>query len=443
MTRAPMTIRGSLFLAMLCLQVFANTLVAQDIEAERQVAEEADAPVFELDPKVQEAIMPLFASVANAKVSRTTIQLSMDSLVNGVVTDTKKATYQIASKRPDQYTIYFKETDQRTRIYSDSKKLSIALAPDAYVQKNGAPNNREAVTGLPINLGPYPEVVLALSLAGADPVATFLGAMKSVEIVDQSKFRGKKPAIHFRGIQGDDVTWDLWVTQEKPQRPLRIMVDLTPMLLATQQLKTPEGFKYLLRFDFLSWRISGTVDDELFVYRPDKNAKKYESVDNYYDLMEAELNQYPLLGKKAPALLAELSNGAKIDTAKLKDKILVLDFWATWCEPCAEAMPVIQDVVDEYKDKGAVLLPINVGEDKEKIEAFMKQQGWAMPTVLDPNTRISSGFAATAIPLLVVVSKTGVVESAHLGFVGADELEQRLRDELEVLSAGGRIATAE
>ncbi len=402
---------------------------------------EEEAPVFELKKDVSKELLPLFKAISTAKASRAQVQLSVDSIVDGIVKNTTKSTYQIASSFPNKFTVYYKEPEQRTRVYCDGKRFTVALAPDAYLKNSKAISTKQAVTDMPIALGPYPEVVYALTFAGSDPVASFLGAMKSVEIVDRGKFRGKTPSVHLRGVQGDDVTWDFWISSET-RKPLRLMVDLTPMLVATGQLQAPRGFTYLMRYDFVSWRISGTVDDALFDYRPSKDATEYESVDKYYDAVSEAVAKYPLLGKKAPSFSATLPNGKRIQTGELDDKVLVVDFWATWCKPCVNSIPIIQEVTDKYADKGVVFFPVNVGEDIDRVKAFLKKQGWDIAVVLDTETKISSGFAAEAIPLTVVIGKDGVVESAHVGFAGEDALRQRLSDELDVLCKGGHVETA-
>jgi hypothetical protein len=104
-------------------------------------------------------------------------------------------------------------------------------------------------------------------MAGVDPAISYLGGMKSIEIVDREAFSGDVPAIHLRGVQSDAVTWDLWIATDETARPLRLAVDLTPMLVASDQVQIPAGYAYQLRFDFLSWRVTGEIDETLFTLR--------------------------------------------------------------------------------------------------------------------------------------------------------------------------------
>jgi thiol-disulfide isomerase/thioredoxin len=364
-----------------------------------------------------------------------------DSLAGGTVVESKKSTYQIASIHPNKYTIYLKEPEQKTRIYSDGKEMVVALALDAYFRLPETISTQEAVTSLPIPMGPYPEPVLALTMAGVDPAISLIGGMKSIEVVDREDFRGKVSSVHLRGVQADEVTWDFWVSTSKPPKPLRLLVDLTPMLMASDQLQVPADFSYQVRFDFLSWRVTGEVDEGLFVYASSKDATEYESLEDYYETIAGVAGEHPLLGQPAPPLKTETLAGKKLDLKTLAGKVVVLDFWATWCTPCIAAIPILKEVTDEFADKDVVLLALNTGEEKEQIEEFLKEHELDVEVLLDPDGKIADAFVADAIPLSIVIGKSGEIESIHVGFPGEEALKQRLRDELEVLAVGGKIGS--
>ncbi|TWT81957.1 Thiol-disulfide oxidoreductase ResA [Planctomycetes bacterium CA13] len=404
--------------------------------------DENSKPKFVLSDDVREVLEPLFKSIADADVSRATVELSSDSVLAGQVVESKTSTYQIASRHPNKFTIYLKEPEQRTRIYEDGEKMTVALAPDAYYTIDESIRLQEAVMNLPLPMGPYPEPVLALTLAGVDPSLTFLGGMKKVEIVDRNKFRGRVAAIHLRGEQNDAVTWDFWVTQEDVPKPLRLLFDLTAMLRATGQVRVPQGFAYQLQFDFLSWRVTGEVEESLFAFKPAADAKEYESLEDYMDSIAGAVTEHPLLGKPAPDFKSVTLREGTVSLADLKDKVVVIDFWATWCPPCVAAIPVIKEVTDEYKDKDVVFLALNVAEGEELVKDFVDEKEWDLDIVLDVDGKVSDAFKADAIPQTVVIGKSGIIESVHLGFAGEKELKQRLGDELSVLSIGGRIESS-
>ncbi len=398
---------------------------------------------FQLSDEVRDALLPLFSSIAKADVSRATVAMSAESKMDGAVLESQTSTYQVASLNPDQFTVYLKEQEQRTRVFCNGESMVVALAPDAYLKLPDPISSQDAVTSLPVPLGPYPELVLALTLAGVDPAISLLGGMKSIEIVDRETFGSDVPAVHLRGVQSDAVTWDFWIATDETPRPLRMDVDLTPMLAASQQVQIPAGFAYQLRFDFLAWRVSGEIDKSLFSYTPPATAKEYQSFESYYQAIAGVMSDHPLLGKETPKFEGVMLGGEKISAEAFEGKVVVLDFWATWCAPCVASLPLIKQITDEYADKDVLFFALNTGESTEEVEQFLKEKELDLKVILDPEGTIASIFVADAIPQTILIGKNGVIESAHIGFVGEEALRQRLNDELEVLAVGGKIASAE
>lgn len=301
---------------------------------------------------------------------------------------------------------------------------------------------QEAVTNLPVPMGPYPEPLLSLTMAGADPSITMVAGMKSIDLVDRKPFRGKLPAVHIVGVQSDGVQWDLWVTDEKLPRPLRMLIDMTPMLVASDQVHVPDGFSFQIRYDFLTWRMTGDVDESLFAFEPAKDAAEYKSLDDYFQSIAGVVGDHPLLGKPIPQFVSESTSGKKIDSKSFDGHVVILDFWASWCAPCLAAMPVIKKVADEFADRGVLFMAVNTGEELEDINAFLKERELQLEVLLDSDGKIADSFAVDAIPQTIVIGKNGVIESVHVGFDGEEPLKKRLTDELEVLIIGGQIGSA-
>ena len=377
------------------------------------------------------ALLPLFRSIAKAKVSRTRVEMLNDVLMNGQIVDKRKSTFQIASKADDQFTIYLKEPDRRTRLYCDGKNFMVALAPDAYSEFDKPIDLQTVVTRTPVILGPYPEPVLALSMAGVDPAISLIGGMTSLRIIDREPYRDDRPAIHFAGIQADGVTWDLWISADDQPQPLRMLIDLTPMLVASGKMKIPAGYSNQIRYDFISHRMTGEVDESLFAYTPKPDAKKYESVDDYLIEQAGEPAEHSLTGKPAPAFRALDLAGKIIDSRKLKGQVVIIDFWATWCQPCLESMPVIEKVAATFKGKPVQLLSINTGQKRDEVKEFFAKRKSKVRTLLDPNGLIADGFQADRIPQTVIVRGDGVIETVLMGFADEADLTKRLTAAVE------------
>ncbi|WP_162273219.1 redoxin domain-containing protein [Rubripirellula obstinata] len=429
-----------LYFAILLL-IPAGVVQGDEAKPKPKKSSEKDFSI-QITEEVRAALMPLIDSIRDAKVSRATVRMLTDSVMSGEVVESREATFQIAAKNPGKFTVYLKEPEQRTRVYCDGKQMVAAMAPDAFFRLPNAVSIQKAVTALTVPLGPYPEPVLALTMAGCDPSITFVAAMKSIEVVDRKPFKGKIPAIHLHGVQADAVTWDLWVSDdEKDPQPLRLLIDMTPMLAASDQVHVPAGFSYQVRYDFLTWRVKGDLKDNLFTFKPAKGATEYESLEDYFQQIAGSKGYHPLLGQPAPRFKTQTVDQRKFDLKSLKGRVVVVDFWTTTCKACLAGMPTVKKVTDRYSKKGVVLLEINTGQDLETVQDFLKDTGIEMNILMDEEGKIADGFIADAIPQTVLIGKDGLVESVHLGFAGEEALEKRLTDELDVLTVGGRIAS--
>ncbi|MBO7331206.1 MAG: redoxin domain-containing protein, partial [Alistipes sp.] len=104
-------------------------------------------------------------------------------------------------------------------------------------------------------------------------------------------------------------------------------------------------------------------------------------------------------GDKAPDFTVEMVNGEQITLSKLKGKVVVVNFWATWCPPCRQELKVVEkELINRFKGKDFVFLPISRGEAKKTVEAFRKQNGYTFPMGLDPKQTIYKKYASNYIP---------------------------------------------
>lgn len=126
-------------------------------------------------------------------------------------------------------------------------------------------------------------------------------------------------------------------------------------------------------------------------------------------------------GAQAPAFTATMLDGTTVDSQTLRGKVVLLNFWATWCPPCRQEFTRVQaDIVDRYADREFVLLALSRGEDKATVEKFMKKQGYAFPVGVDTRSEVYDKFAITYIPRNFVIDKEGVVRFVSVGYAPAD-----------------------
>lgn len=153
-----------------------------------------------------------------------------------------------------------------------------------------------------------------------------------------------------------------------------------------------------------------------------------------------EGQESPLVGKMAPEIALKNLDGKTISLAERKGKVVILDFWASWCGPCLQAMPQIDRVAHEFEDKGVELLAVNLEETPDKITAALERLKLSTHVLLDRNGRIAEKYGATAIPQTVIIDREGKVARVFIG--GGTRFDEQLRKAVtSVLSQGAEAST--
>ena len=129
-------------------------------------------------------------------------------------------------------------------------------------------------------------------------------------------------------------------------------------------------------------------------------------------------------GQKAPAFEVEMFDGSVVKLADLKGKVVLLNFWATWCPPCrAELARVEKDIIERFKGQDFVFLPVSRGEKRETVAAFREKMGYTFPMGLDTDSLIYKKYAITYIPRNFLIGKDGKVVKASVGYDEAEFAE--------------------
>jgi thiol-disulfide isomerase/thioredoxin len=136
------------------------------------------------------------------------------------------------------------------------------------------------------------------------------------------------------------------------------------------------------------------------------------------------------IGRPAPTFnLADL-NGRKVSLDQFKGKVVMLDFWATWCGPCRMTMPLLENLQKEYANT-IVLLAINLQEPGDAVRDFARAQNLHSQVLLDEEGTVGQTYGADAIPMQVLIDKEGIVRDIMTGF--NPRMAARLRSEIEKL----------
>jgi len=129
-----------------------------------------------------------------------------------------------------------------------------------------------------------------------------------------------------------------------------------------------------------------------------------------------ELGQIKV-GQPAPDFSAQDLANQTVSLADYRgQKVVLVDFWATWCGPCKMAMPGLQAMQDEFKGRGLEILSVNQGESAEQAGDFIKKKAYGFHVLLDPDSAIGAKYGVAGIPTLVAVDKEGVVRWIRVGY---------------------------
>ena len=136
-----------------------------------------------------------------------------------------------------------------------------------------------------------------------------------------------------------------------------------------------------------------------------------------------------LVGKKAPDVRLELLEGKRFDLAAQKGHVVVLDFWASWCGPCMQAMPQVDAIVEEFSDRGVKLVAVNMQEDRAAASSALERLKIHPSVALDIDGAAAEHYQVTAIPQTVVIDAEGNVAQLFIG--SGLEFPAQLRSAIE------------
>ena len=126
---------------------------------------------------------------------------------------------------------------------------------------------------------------------------------------------------------------------------------------------------------------------------------------------------------KAPDFTLEDMQGNKVSLSDFKGKIVVVNFWATWCPPCIEEMPSMEKLHQKFKGEDFVLLAVNVEEDSRSIvERFLKKNPFTFPVLLDQDAVVQQLFGAYRFPETIIINRQGEIVTRVVG--GRDWMDE-------------------
>lgn len=149
--------------------------------------------------------------------------------------------------------------------------------------------------------------------------------------------------------------------------------------------------------------------------------EKQDAPDTYQELLE---------GDTAPDFTADLVDGSTFTLSEQSGKVVLLNFWATWCGPCVGEMPALEKLQKEYGDEVAVLA-VNCLEDEETVRQFITENGYTFPIAFDVEGVVNMKYPTDGIPYTLVIGKDGTVQNIYLGAADADTQYQEYKSAID------------
>jgi thiol-disulfide isomerase/thioredoxin len=132
-------------------------------------------------------------------------------------------------------------------------------------------------------------------------------------------------------------------------------------------------------------------------------------------------------GEPAPRFHAKTTSGESYSNESIKGKVVLLEFWTTWCPYCKNEEALVDGIDHEFADKGLVVLAVDVAESKKKVKQYLQQNPRTCRIVLTEDTNLAAMYQANSYPIYVVIDRDGNIAGEQRGAAGERALRRLLR----------------
>jgi peroxiredoxin len=137
------------------------------------------------------------------------------------------------------------------------------------------------------------------------------------------------------------------------------------------------------------------------------------------------------IGKKAAEFSLPAVSGENLALQSLRGKVVLLNFWATWCGPCREELPELARVQEKFRQRGFAVVTVTVDNDLENIRSFLKKYAVKLQALWDRRKKVAEAYAVEKMPSSYIIDRSGVIRFIHRGY-RPEELK-RIENEIDEL----------
>jgi peroxiredoxin len=132
-------------------------------------------------------------------------------------------------------------------------------------------------------------------------------------------------------------------------------------------------------------------------------------------------------GGPAPSFTLAALTGQQAALSQYKGQVVMVNFWATWCGPCQQEMPLLDQMYKKYKPAGFTLIGVNVDKEAPAVKELMARKPVSFPVLLDPANQVSKAYHVDEMPSSVLIDRKGEIRYIHRGYRPGDENEYQDR----------------
>ena len=320
------------------------------------------------------------------------------------------AQFQLAMERPNKF-LFKSEDPKADAVMSDGKTFinyRNGQSGAEYIKKS-APDTFKGINIVDdVMFEPQGTYLVALALRG-----DVLADKDMTAILSHAKM-GEK-------VQENGKTYQTAVITD-PRATMTLFVEADTHRLS-KIVQKAIGVDSSVTEVFKDVQINKSIDPTVFKYTPPASAKSVAKFSTPENDEEAQMKAISAKfeGKSAPDFTALDRDGKEIKLSSFKGKVVVVDFWASWCGPCRMVMPTIQAIHDKYKN--VVVMAVDSWDEKKDCDDFLKSNPkYTMPVVLDPlgakeqpNSIARKLYGAIGIPTTIIIDKNGIISTYAIG----------------------------
>jgi cytochrome c biogenesis protein CcmG, thiol:disulfide interchange protein DsbE len=132
-------------------------------------------------------------------------------------------------------------------------------------------------------------------------------------------------------------------------------------------------------------------------------------------------------GQPAPRFRAKTTSGSQFNNASVKGKVVLFEFWTSWCKYCEEEASLVDDIAKEFSDRGLLVLAVNVLESDQTVKKYLAEHPRSVPIVLTKDTNLAAMYSAQSYPIYVVLDRDGNIAGEQRGAAGERGLRRLLK----------------